>query len=366
MNRAHRYNPAMPLVKHTVFVAALAMLLSAAMPADAQWLTTKTPGIPRTNDGKPNLTAPAPNAPDGRPDLSGIWRTDALALSLDVTTDLKPGEILPWAEALAKERTARFATDHPLYRCMPEIGPNYNMSTFKFVQSSGTLAMLPEGGPYRQILIDGRALPEDPQPTWMGYSVGHWEGNTMVVESGGFNDRTWLDYSGHPHTEALRTTERFTRKDFGHMDVQITYNDPKAYTRPWTITLHANLMPDTELLENVCNENDKSSRQHFVITDDDKRKGQSEFVVPADVLSSYSGPYDMKMAGKSIPSSVVFENGRLYVVPPGAGKMPLVAESETTFSALGAPVIFRKDASGAVTGFVIHTVEGDQEFERKR
>ena len=105
----------------------IAMLLSAAMPADAQWLKTKTPGIPRTKDGKPNLTAPAPKAPDGRPDLSGIWRTDAMAFSLDVTTDLKPGEILPWAAALAKERTARFATDHPLYRCMPEIGPNYNM-----------------------------------------------------------------------------------------------------------------------------------------------------------------------------------------------------------------------------------------------
>jgi hypothetical protein len=349
-----------------VFGAAVAMLLTVAMPADAQWLKTRTPGIPCTNDDKPNLTVPAPKAPDGKPDFSGIWRTDALAFSLDVTTDLKPGEILPWADALGKERSARFSTDHPSYRCMPEIGPTYNMSTFKFIHGSGTLAMLPEGGPYRQILIDGRTLREDPQPTWMGYSVGHWEGDTMVVESAGFNDRTWLDFSGHPHTEALRTTERYTRKDFGHMDIQIIYSDPKAYTRPWTITLHANLMADTELLENVCNENDKSSRQHFVITDDDKRKGQSEFVVPADVLSRYAGPYDMKMAGKSIPSSVVFENGRLYVVPPSGGKMPLVAESETTFSALGAPVIFRKDASGAITGFVIHTVEGDQEFERKQ
>jgi hypothetical protein len=353
-------------IVHVVFAAALATLVTAAAPANAQWLTTKTPGIPRTTDGKPDLMAAAPKAPGGTLDLSGIWRTDALAFSLDVTTDLKPGEILPWAAALAKERTARFATDHPLYRCMPEIGPNYNMSTFKFIQSGSTLAMLPEGGPYRQILIDGRALPEDPQPTWMGYSVGHWDGSTMVVESAGFNDRTWLDFSGHPHTEALRTTERYTRKDFGHMDIQITYNDPKAYMRPWTITLHASLMADTELLENVCNENDKSSRQHFLITDDDKRRGQAEFVVAADVLASYAGPYDMKVAGRSIPSSVVFENGRLYVVPPNGGKMPLVAESETTFSALGAPVIFRKDATGAITGFVIHTVEGDQEFERKR
>jgi hypothetical protein len=343
------------------------MLLCAAVPAaEAQWLKTPTPGIPRTADGKPNLTAPAPKTADGKPDLSGIWRNDALGYQLDVTTDLKPGEVLPWAAALARERTARFSTEHPSYRCMPEIGPSYNLGTFKFIQSAGTLAMLPEGGPYRQILIDGRALPEDPQPTWMGYSVGRWEGGTMVVESAGFNDRTWLDYSGHPHSEALRVTERYTRKDFGHMEIRITYNDPKAYARPWTITLQAQLMADTELLENVCNENDKSSRQHFVITDDDKRRAQAEFVVPADVLASYAGPYDMKMGGKSIPSPVVFENGRLYVVPPGGGKLPLVAESETTFSALGAPVIFRKDASAAVTGFVIHTVEGDQEFERKK
>jgi hypothetical protein len=116
----------------------------------------------------------------------------------------------------------------------------------------------------------------------------------------------------------------------------------------------------------VCNENDKSSLQHFFISDDDKRKAQAEFVVPADVLSRYAGAYDMTVAGKSIPSSLVFENGRLYVVPPGGGKMPLVAESETNFSAMGAPVIFRKDATGVITGFVIHTVEGDQEFERKR
>lgn len=345
---------------------AFALVVSSAMPAEAQWLKTPTPGIPRTSDGKPNLAAPAPKTPDGQPDLSGIWRTDALAFSLDVTTDLKPGEILPWAATLAKERTARFSTDHPSYRCMPEIGPTYNYTTFKFIQNAASLAMLPEGGPYRQILLDGRALPEDPQPTWMGYSTGRWEGDALIVESAGFNDLTWLDYAGHPHTEALRTIERYRRTDFGHMDIQITYNDPNAYARPWTITVKAALMVDTELLENVCNENDKSSRQHFFITDDDKRKAQAEFVIPADVLSRYAGAYDLKVAGKSIPSSLVFENGRLYVVPPGGGKMPLVAESETKFSAMGAPVTFRTDATGAITGFVIRTVEGDQEFERKR
>ena len=351
-------------MKYVVLGAAMAMMLSAAMPADAQWLKTKTPGIPRTKDGKPDLKAPAPKTPDGKPDLSGIWHAEVGGYFLDVTLDLKPGEILPWAEALAKERASRFSTDHPFYRCMPDIGPTYNLARFKFVQNASTLAMLPEGGPFRQILIDGRALPEDPQPTWMGYSVGHWEGRTLVVDSAGFNDRTWLDAGGHPHTEALRTTERYVRKDFGHMEIQITYNDPKAYTRPWTITLQAELNADTELLEDVCNENNKSTGQHFVVTDDDRRKVQSEFVVPADVLASYAGPYLMKIEGKEIPSSVVIENGRLLVVPPVGGKFPLVAESETRFSAYGAPLIFRKDSNGAVTGFTIHTVEGDQEFIR--
>ena len=355
-----RYNPAM---KHAVLGTALAVMLCASVPADAQWLKTKTPGIPRTKDGTANLTAPAPKGPNGKPDLSGIWRAEPGGYFLDLTSDLKPDEILPWAAALATERAARFSTDHPSYRCMPEIGPTYSFGPFKFLHTGGTLAMLPEGGPHRQILIDGRALPDDPQPTWMGYSVGHWEGNTMVVESAGFNDRTWLDYGGHPHSEALRTTERFTRKDFGHMQIQITFSDPKAYTRPWTITLQAELMADTELLENVCNENDKSTGRHFVVTDDDRKK--VEYVVPPDVLASYAGPYTMKIEGKAIPASVVFEHGRLFVVPPVGGKFPLVAESETTFAVMsGAPTIFRTDASGAVIGFTIHTVEGAQEFTR--
>jgi hypothetical protein len=285
---------------------------------------------------------------------------------VDITTDLKPGDILPWADALAKERTARFGTDHPWYRCMPEIGPNYNLAPFKFVQNAGTLAMLSELGPYRQILIDGRALPDEPQPTWIGYSVGRWDANTLVVESAGFNDRTWLDFAGHPHTEALRTIERFTRKDFGHMEIQITFMDPKAYARPWTITLQATLMADTELLENVCNENAKSSSQHFLVTDDDRRKGAAEYVVPAAVLAGYAGAYEMTIGGKAIPSAVVFEHGRLFVVPPAGGRYPLVAESETAFTAVGAPVVFQRDADGAVTGFRIVTVEGEQQFVRKR
>lgn len=232
------------------------VVLSAAMTADAQWLKTKTPGIPRTKDGKPNLTAPAPKGPNGKPDLSGIWRAESGGYFLDLTSDLKPTEILPWAATLARERAARFSTDHPSYRCMPEIGATYNFAPFKFIHSGGTLAMLPEGGPHRQILIDGRALPEDPQPTWIGYSVGHWEGNTMVVESAGFNDLTWL-LGGYPHTEGLRAIERYRRSDFGHLTLELELHDPTLYSKPWTATIQAELAADTELLEYVCNENNR-------------------------------------------------------------------------------------------------------------
>ncbi len=117
---------------------------------------------------------------------------------------------------------------------------------------------------FREIFTDGRPLPADPNPTWMGYSVGHWDGDTLVVESSGFNDRTWIDTGGHPHSEALRVTERFLRRDFGHITLQTTIDDPKAYTKPWTVSYDLRLLPDTELLEYVCTENNKDM-QHIVV-----------------------------------------------------------------------------------------------------
>src|SRR5262249_38805251 len=147
------------------------------------------------------------------------------------------------------------------------------LGPYKILQTPGVIAFLPEGfyGPavHRQVLMDGRRLPENPNPTWQGYSVGHWEGDTLVVESAGFNDQTWLDGGGHPHTDALRTTERFRRKDFGHLELRTTFDDPKAYARSWTISLTVDLMPDTELLEYVCNENERDV-PHFVVTPADE------------------------------------------------------------------------------------------------
>ena len=340
------------------------MVMGLAASASAQWLKDKTPGIPRDKDGKPQLDAPAPKLPDGTPDLSGLWRTDPGAYLDNIASDLKPGERLPWAEALFKRRSEEFATNHPTYRCMPEIGPLYTLNIFKMLQTPSTMAQLSESGPYRQILTDGRELPTDPNPTWMGYSVGRWEGDTFVVSSAGFNDQTWLDYNGHPHTEALRVTERFRRKNFGEMEVQITFDDPKAYTRPWTVTLTPRLMPDTEIIEYVCGENEKSA-QRFIVTEAERQRTRTN-AVPRDVLSKYEGTYAMGAPPGRVQEYVVELAGdALMMKAPAGGRYTLVPESPTVFYITGQRVEFFLDAQGSPTHFVMTIVEGDMKAIRK-
>jgi hypothetical protein len=242
----------------------VAILAIAVVPTAAQWLNYPTPGIPRTRDGKANLSAPAPRK-DGKPDLSGIWHGDPqnLKYGADVSADFKPGEfpIQPWAEALTKERRAGLqAKERPDTHCIPlgaSLGYTGDLPK-KIIQEPGVIVILYEGdGAFRQIFLDGRPLPQDPNPTWMGYSVGRWEGDTLVIETTGFNGKKWLDLRGYPSTDALHTTERFRRRDFGHLDIEFTVDDPKAYTKPWTLKLPQLLYADTELLEFVCNENEK-------------------------------------------------------------------------------------------------------------
>ena len=229
----------------------------------AQWLNFPTSGIPRTPDGKPNLSAPAPRLPDGKPDLSGIWQQpNGVKYTLNLGADLKPGEIpmQPWAAALYKQRQDSLMKDDPVGYCHLPGVPQMEAVPYpyKIFQNPGEVVILYEAfATFRQIFTDGRKLPVDPNPSWMGYSVGHWEGDTLVVEAAGFNDQTWIDSGGHPHTDALRVTERFHRRDFGHMDLEITIDDPKAYTKPWTASYGIRLMPDTELLEYLCTENNK-------------------------------------------------------------------------------------------------------------
>jgi hypothetical protein len=248
-----------------------AMLLVTWMPASAQWLNVPTKGIPRTKDGKPDLAAPAPRKPDGKPDLSGVWLGDSRndKYLSNVAADFKPGEfpIQPWAEALTKERrTDAGQSEWPSTHCLPAGVPLFDAMhgyPYKIIQEPDLVVIFrEERSEFRQIFLDGRQPAKDPNPTWLGYSVGRWAGDTLVVDTTGFNGKTWLDNSGHPSTEALHVTERFHRRDFGHLDLQLTIDDPKAYTNSWTVTESWQISPGTELLEFVCNENEKD-RKHL-------------------------------------------------------------------------------------------------------
>ncbi len=239
--------------------------------ASAQWLNFPTAGIPRTADGKPNLSAPAPKDANGRPTLGGIWHrvpppgTPTGANFGNTVTYYMPSgatvPLQPWAaELLQQRRFGALGAGRPSERCLPHgvLGSVLPNIPFKIVETPGlTLILTEQLTQFRQIFTDGRSFPPDMQPAWFGYSIGHWGGETFVIETAGFNDQTWLDDSGHPNTEAMRTQERFTRTDFGHMKLEVVVDDPKAYTKPWSVTIPLELMPDTELIEDVCdNEKD--------------------------------------------------------------------------------------------------------------
>jgi hypothetical protein len=254
-------------------------------PLVAQWLNYPTAGIPRLADGKPNLAAPAPRTPDGKPDLGGIWGLPcpignavqggftgqpnvycATEIAIppefgNIGQSIKDG--LPyqsWAAELVKKTRAANRPNDPMTRCLPpgivrlEVFPLFR----KMIQVPGLLVILNEqNASYRQIFTDGRPLPVDPNPSWNGYSSGKWEGDTLVVETTGFRDGLWLDTGGSPLTDAARVTERFRRVNYGTLEIGLTINDPKAYTKPWTIKVTQIIAPDTELLDYICLENEK-------------------------------------------------------------------------------------------------------------
>ena len=251
----------------TANVAAFAFMLSA--PANAQWLDYPTAGIPRLPDGKPNLAAPAPKTADGKPDLSGLYDIDSGRLFQNIAADIRPQDLpmQPWAAALARQREQDMRKGDPYSHCLPPIVPRINSGNrpFKILQLPGLVVILYETGYlFRQIFTDGRPLPKDPQPAWLGYSVGKWEGDTLVVDTIGFQDQGWLDGNkGHPQTDAMHVTERFRRVNFGRLEIQATVDDPKAYTKPFTVKQTLHLLADSEILENICNENEKDA-SHLV------------------------------------------------------------------------------------------------------
>jgi hypothetical protein len=245
-------------------------------PLPAQWLNYPSPGIPRTKDGKPNLSAPTPRTADGKPDLSGVWAAECGIYGrdacftrgwfFDLAKDLKPGEVemTPWASAIQKQRESRSHVDDPYGYCLPPGVPriDFGGGLFKILYTRDVTAFLYEtlvGMIFRQVFTDGRPLPPALNPSWLGYSVGHWDGEMFIVETSGFRDGGWLDtQKGHPNSDALHVTERFRRKDFGHMDLVISISDPKAYVKPWTMNADLNLLPDTELIEAFCDDHEKT------------------------------------------------------------------------------------------------------------
>jgi len=353
-------------------VAAMAILTVAwSAPLAAQWLNHPTPGIRRTPDGKPNLAAPAPRAPDGKPDLSGLWNKISPKYARNIAADLKPGEVQPWAEALVQRRQENLERDYMNVLCVP-LGPGYSTAAdstgaemMKIVQTPALILILNPDLTYRQIFLDGRALETAPNPSWMGYSVGHWDGDTLVVESFGFNDRTWLDHGGHPHTEALRMTERYRRRDFGNLDLDVTLSDPGGYAKPWTVSVRAELAADTEMLEWVCNEKGSNGIEHLVGKASDEKK--SEVKVAPGILAKYVGTYEEQpKLWRAVPRvvEITLSGETLFGEMDGRGKVPLVALSETGFSGLyGLGVEFTK--GDPVQLFVKH-VSGDYRFARKR
>ena len=343
----------------------LAVLASTALalPAAAQWLNYPTPGIPRSADGKPNLSAPAPRTGDGKPDLSGLWRVKQ-ATSGETDQAMHSVKAQPWAEALSKKRKEDLGREDMSVLCLP-FGPRADMGVGKIIQSSGLMMMAFDDLTYRQIFLDGRPLPQDPNPAWMGYSVGHWDGDTLVIESAGFNDRTWLDSDGHPHTEALHVTERLRRPDFGHLEIERTLDDPKALMQPWVIPIKFEFDADTEMLEYVCAENERD-RGHLVGTAADDKK--NEVAVAPETLKQYVGVYEYKPPERPndpILINVTVGAGHLMVALSGGAKTAVTALSATKFFFDGAHLEFVKDNHGAFSELLVQTVEGDFKAPRK-
>ena len=345
-----------------VAIVSLALTVT-TVTASAQWLTLPTPGMPRLPDGKPNLTAPAPRTPDGKPDFSGLWRNDGGdRLYNNIAADLKPGDVAPWADAIYQKRKLEFGKDSMETLCLP-MGPQYLTTRFRrarIVQTPALIVLMFDDLVHRSVWMDGRSLETDPNPTWLGYSVGRWDGDTLVVESNGFTDRSWLDFDGHPHTEELRITERYTRRDFGRIEVQVTMLDPKAYPNGIRFTMPMALQPDTEQLELVC-ENHSRSRERIA-----KTGAERAVDVPVATLSGYVGVYDLvdEANGSKTVAAITLDGATLVVDYDAKGKEALVPLSATTFSWSGSILEFVSRGGGM--DMVIYYAESDERGPRRK
>jgi hypothetical protein len=341
-----------------LFLAALALIVG-TIPATAQWLDRPWPGIPRTADGKPNLMAPAPIGPDGKPDLTGVWNGP----TPDPRPD--PDNAQPWVKDLVSQRLHEYHRTRPSYQCLPS-GPEADRFAGwkRVIQTPTTLAILNDDLTYRVIHTDGRELEADTAPSWMGSSVGRWDGDTLIVDSFGFNDKTWLSRYGQAHTETLRLRERYRRVDFGHLEVEVTYIDPGAYAKPWGFTANMEIAADTEMLESVC---ERSSDEWGGTLAD---ASTAAITVAPDVLARYVGVYEGRYSGTNRTIDVSLSDGQLIAKIDGAAAVdggeirPLVPQSQTMFEGLGLGYQFVVGDDGVATEVVEIKISGPYRYQR--
>jgi hypothetical protein len=345
-------------MKQYLFILAL---FSLSTPCFSQWLSLPTPGIPRTADGKPDMSAPAPRTVTGTPDMSGLWVAQRVTGDLPLSEKFKP-----WVSQLKEQYDARFYADEARYNCLPN-GPGYiparrfTLGLRRVVQSPTMIAVLYEDLVHRQIYMDGRELESDPIPSWMGYSAGRWDGDTLVVESNGYNDKTWLIRDGVSHTEQLHITERYTRTDFGHIQLSVTYDDPGAFTSPLEVQVDMVYVADDELLEIVCNEKpNKGEDWSGNITQAEEKAVE----IDQDVLASYTGTFEGIWLGNVITLEFRLEEGELKMKRNGE-ELRLVPQSQTTFDcANGFGYVFITDDKGYPTAVSEVHVSGGWPFPR--
>jgi hypothetical protein len=338
-------------MKGALTAAAVVSSVIVGLPADAQWLNHPTPGIPRTPDGKPNLSAPAPRGADGHPDFSGPWTGRGIVFRV-------PAEALTAeSKALIQEREESYLRDRPSFQCQPS-GPEAVGGWRRIIQTPSLIAIAYETLTYRLIFMDGRRLEADPERTWMGYSVGRWEGDTLVVDSFGFNDRTWLDARGLPHTDALRTTERYRRRTFGQLQVELTVTDPGAFAKSWTVMYDLQFQPDSEMVEGVCED-----KTRWIGRLSEAERGA--VTVPPQILAKYVGVYSGLWLERLRTVRIQLEGGTLYSNGLLGERVRLIPHSDTSFMGTDG-YSFDFDPQGNPAAFMVERhVSGDWKYLRQ-
>ena len=340
------------------------ILLTSTTPLSAQWISLPTPGIPRAADGAPDLSAPAPRTADGHPDLTGLWRTGRMSGDLGDRS-----KYLPWVAELIDERDSRFFADNPRFHCLPN-GPanltsggnSYGLR--RILQHPSMITVLFNDGSYREIFMDGRELEPDPLPTWTGYSVGRWEGDTLVVHSNGYNDKTWLNSRGLSHTGELRMTERYRRPNFGRIGIEVTYEDPRAFEAPLQATIEMNFAADDVMLETVCAEAYGGDRGDW--TSGVTGRDETSVEVDPEILARNVGTYRGMYLTNTITIGITMEDGQLFLQRGNGGRAPLAAQTETAFLPQGGGFgyIFTVEGDGMASAISEVHVSGAWTFDR--